>query len=56
MASSVEPYRKLTKTGSGSYYVVIPPYLVRGLGWRERQKLRVRRSGKKIIIEDWQKD
>ena len=45
--------RKLTKTGSGSYYVVLPKEMVRGLSWKERQKLQVRRSGKRLIIEDW---
>jgi len=23
------------------------------LGWREKQKVTVRKSGKKVIIEDW---
>ena len=45
--------RKLTKTGSGSYYVVLPKDMVRDLSWKERQKLQVRRSGKRLIIEDW---
>jgi len=53
MASSVENYRKLSKSGSGSYYVVIPPAMVSALGWRERQKLTVKKKGKKIVIEDW---
>jgi len=25
------------------------------LGWREKQKVTVRKSGKKVIIEDWKK-
>jgi len=25
------------------------------LGWREKQKVIVRKSGKKVIIEDWKK-
>ncbi|MCD4761625.1 hypothetical protein K8R32_01570 [bacterium] len=45
--------RKLTKSGSGSYYVVLPREMVRDLSWSERQKLQVKRSGKRIIIEDW---
>ena len=48
MASSVQPYRKLTKLGKSSYYVVLPPELVRRLGWRERQKLTVKQKGKTI--------
>jgi bifunctional DNA-binding transcriptional regulator/antitoxin component of YhaV-PrlF toxin-antitoxin module len=55
VASSVRPYRKLTKLGKHSYYVLIPPRFIEALGWQERQKLVVRRRGKKIVIEDWQK-
>jgi len=25
------------------------------LGWREKQKVTVKKSGKKVIIEDWKK-
>jgi len=25
------------------------------LGWREKQKVIVRKSGRKVIIEDWKK-
>jgi hypothetical protein len=25
------------------------------LGWREKQKVIVKKSGKKVIIEDWKK-
>ena len=45
--------RKLTKTGRGSYYVILPKDMIRDLSWSERQKLQVKRSGKRIIIEDW---
>lgn len=47
--------RKLTKVGKKSIAVTIPIEFVRGLKWREKQKVVVKRSGKKIIIEDWQK-
>jgi bifunctional DNA-binding transcriptional regulator/antitoxin component of YhaV-PrlF toxin-antitoxin module len=47
--------RKVTRVGERSLSVVIPADIVRELGIRERQKLVVRRSGKKIIIEDWEK-
>ncbi len=47
--------RKATRVGKRSLAVVIPAELVKELGIRERQKLTLRRSGKKIIIEDWQK-
>jgi antitoxin component of MazEF toxin-antitoxin module len=47
--------RKATRVGKRSLAVVIPAELVKELGIRERQKLTLRRSGKKIIIEDWKK-
>ena len=46
--------RKLSKTGSESYYVVIPKEFIKDLNWQERQKLKVKKSGKRIIIEDWE--
>jgi len=45
--------RKLTRLGTHSYYVVIPPDLIRELQWRERQKLVIKKSGKGINITDW---
>ncbi len=45
--------RKLTRVGKRSLSVVIPAELIDELGWRERQKLTVRRRGQQIIIEDW---
>ena len=47
--------RKVVKNGRNSYYINIPKELIRELRFRERQKLTVRRSGKKIIVEDWKK-
>lgn len=46
--------RKLTRTG-GSMTVSLPIYWVRELKWRERQKLVVKKVGKRLIIEDWKK-
>jgi bifunctional DNA-binding transcriptional regulator/antitoxin component of YhaV-PrlF toxin-antitoxin module len=51
--SGAETVRKLTKTGEYTYYVTIPKAHIEQLGWKERQKLVVRRSGSKLIIEDW---
>ena len=48
------PVRKLSKVGKYSYAATIPKDLIKKLGWRERQKLVVKLSGKKLIIEDWQ--
>lgn len=49
--------RKIQKKGTssgGSYAVTLPVEYVSELGWRERQKVRVRKYGKKLIIEDWE--
>jgi len=37
-----------------TYYVTLPIEIVQELGWRERQKVVVKKYGKgKIIIQDW---
>jgi len=45
--------RKITRVGKTSLSVTIPVEIVGNLKWRERQKVVVRQSGKRIIIEDW---
>ena len=45
--------RKITKTGGGTFYTTIPIEIMRELKWRERQKIVVKRVGKRIVIEDW---
>ena len=45
--------RKITKTGQYTYYVTIPKADLEALGWRERQKVVVRRAGNKLVVEDW---
>ena len=47
--------RKLTMTGKYTYYVTIPREYIEALGWRRKQKVTLKLSGKKIIIEDWKK-
>ena len=48
--------RKITKTGRGaSFSVTLPIEFIRELKWRERQKVVVKKYGKKLIIEDWEK-
>jgi hypothetical protein len=47
--------RKLTRLGTHSYYVLIPPDLIRKLKWKERQKLVIKPSGQSIKITDWKK-
>jgi len=36
-----------------SYYVTLPIRYVRELGWKEGRKVAVRRTGKKLTVEDW---
>jgi len=55
MASNKKPYRKLTKSGSGVYYLTLPADLVKQLGWRERQKLIIEKTGQTLKIKDWKK-
>jgi antitoxin component of MazEF toxin-antitoxin module len=47
--------RKLTRMGlaGSSLGLTIPKEIATELGWRERQKVVVKKSGKKLIIEDW---
>lgn len=47
--------RKLFKTGKQSIAVTLPIEIVRELKWREKQKVVVKKSGSKVIIEDWKK-
>ena len=47
--------RKLTMTGKYTYYVTIPREYIEALGWRKKQKLTLKLSGKKIIVEDWKR-
>lgn len=47
--------RKLTKVGRASIAVTLPIELVRELGWRERQRVVVKKSGQNLIISDWKK-
>jgi len=45
--------RKLTRLGGHSLGLTIPIEVIRALGWRERQKVTVKKVGKRLIIEDW---
>jgi antitoxin component of MazEF toxin-antitoxin module len=45
--------RKVTRVGKRSLSIVIPSDIVDELNIRERQKLVLRRAGKRIVIEDW---
>jgi len=45
--------RKLSKRTNSTYAITLPVEIIRELKWKNKQKLVVRRSGSKIIIEDW---
>jgi antitoxin component of MazEF toxin-antitoxin module len=51
---TANPVRKLSKVGKYSYAVTIPKDLIKKLGWKERQKLVVKLSGRGLNIKDWQ--
>jgi len=46
--------RSLVKSSSGGISVTLPIDEIRKLRWRSRQKVVIKRSGKKLIIEDWE--
>ena len=46
--------RKITRHG-GSLSVSLPKEDLSKLGWREKQKVVVKRVGSKFIISDWKK-
>ncbi|MDP2838342.1 MAG: AbrB/MazE/SpoVT family DNA-binding domain-containing protein [Candidatus Moranbacteria bacterium] len=47
--------RKLTKLGGKSIGLTLPIELVRELGWKEKQKVVVKRVRGGVIIRDWKK-
>jgi len=49
--SKYEEVRKLSKTGTYSYYVTIPKQHIEALGWKEYQELKVSLEGKQIVIK-----
>jgi len=38
-----------------SYYLTLPKEIIRNLDWKEKQKVIIKKSGKRIIIQDWKK-
>jgi hypothetical protein len=53
--SRTEPVRKITKTGSYTYYVTIPKSIIDALGWKERQKVVVEQVDQTVVVRDWTK-
>jgi antitoxin component of MazEF toxin-antitoxin module len=47
--------RHLTKiAGGSSYAIVIPIEFIRQMGWKDHQKLVIRKYGSKIVVSDWE--
>lgn len=47
--------RKITRIGKTSLVVTLPVEMVRGLGWKEKQKLIVKRVRGGLFFKDWKK-
>ena len=47
--------RKLARLGNRSLAVTLPVELVAQLGWKHRQKVKVKRVRGGILIKDWKK-
>ena len=47
--------RKITKVGGKSLAVTLPKELVANLGWKEKQKVIVKRVRGGLLIKDWKK-
>lgn len=54
-AKDEKDVRKLTKMGKKSLGLTLPIELVRELGWREKQKVTVKRVHGGVLIKDWKK-
>ena len=46
--------RKLTRIGNKSIGVTLPIDFVHKLGWRKGQKVVIKKTGKRLIISDWE--
>lgn len=51
--SSEKNIRKLTKIGKGSIGLTLPIEVVRELGWRERQRVKVTKIKGGLVIRDY---
>jgi len=53
MARKKDNIRKLTRVGKGaSVSVIIPAEILRSLGWREKQRVLVKRVPRGVLIAD----
>ncbi|MFC1700742.1 AbrB/MazE/SpoVT family DNA-binding domain-containing protein [Patescibacteria group bacterium] len=47
--------RKLTRIGDKSLGLTVPIEILQKLGWREKQKVVVKKRGEGFIVKDWKK-
>jgi len=47
-----KPARKLSQIGRNSIGIILPPAILKTLGWRERQRVFVSRVPRGILIRD----
>ena len=47
--------RKITKVGGKSLAVTLPKEMISSLGWKEKQKVKVKRVRGGLLIKDWKK-
>lgn len=47
--------RKITRVGRSSLCVTLPIEMVKDLGWKEKQKVKLSRVRGGILIKDWKK-
>lgn len=51
--SSEKNTRKLARMGKTSIGLTIPKDILIELGWREKQRVIVKKHGKGFLVEDW---
>lgn len=47
--------RSIVKIGPGSLAVTLPKLLAKQLGWKEHQKVVVKKQNGALVIRDWKK-
>lgn len=47
--------RKISRIGNRSVGITLPVEFVRDLGWREKQKVVVRKYRGRLVVSDWKK-
>jgi hypothetical protein len=53
--STEKNIRKLAKIGKQSVGLTLPIEMLRDLGWKEKQKVTVKRAHGGVLVKDWKK-